>query len=337
MQENNTEQSTVIIVCCHDGVFHSDEVLAIALLRIAAPEGSQVSVIRSRLPKDWERADYVIDVGGRYDGRKWFDHHMPHGAGVRPNGIPYSAFGLMWNHIGTTAVRQLLSVNLAQHQITDIEVLSVVGDIDSFVAGIDAHDQAMLSSSSRFLKDRTISLEVLTLQQIISNFNPIPLLEDFEDVVSNKQFYEVLNWAEGYLRRFIMRKASRVLSESYVAKYDNGSNVLVLPQYCDWNRPVALRPHVLFVVYPSVNGKSYTVQATKKGGGQGSTDNLRMSFPKAWAGLNEGDLQKVCGIADAVFCHRDCFIAAAMTLQGAITMANTTIKLNEQYDINNRK
>jgi uncharacterized UPF0160 family protein len=75
-----------------------------------------------------------------------------------------------------------------------------------------------------------------------------------------------------------------------------------------------------------VNGKSYTVQATKKGGGQGSTDNLRMPFPETWAGLNEGALQKASGVADAVFCHRDRFIAAAMTLQGAITMAHTTIR-----------
>jgi uncharacterized UPF0160 family protein len=321
-------ETQAVIAATHDGVFHSDEILAIALLRLAA-QPNHVSVIRSRLPKDWERADYVIDVGGKSDGVKWFDHHMPQGAGERANGVPYSAFGLMWQAVGTTAVRNILGASIEQHVITDLEVAEVVEDLAPFVAGVDAHDQAMLSTSSKFVKDRKVMLEVLTLQQVISNSNPIPLLEDFNDSNSNKQFYDVLEWATAYLSRFIKRKASRVLSQSFVAKYDNGEKVIVLPRYCDWNSPVAARSHILFVVYPSVNGKSYTVQATKKGGGAGSTDNLRMPFPLAWAGLNEGALQKVSGIADAAFCHRDRFIAAAMTLQGAIAMAKTTIKQAE--------
>ena len=100
----------------------------------------------------------------------------------------------------------------------------------------------------------------------------------------------------------------------------------VPPRYCDWNSPVAARDHIMFVVYPSVNGKSYTVQCTKKGGGQGSTDNLRMPFPQAWAGLTEGELRKVSEVSDAVFCHRDRFIAAALSLQGAVTLAKKALQ-----------
>lgn len=319
------EDKQVVIAVTHDGVFHSDEVLACALLRIAAAP-CHVAVIRSRLPRDWERADYVIDVGGQHDGIKWFDHHQPQGAGKRDNGIPFSAFGLTWNNLGVTAVRQLLKTHLDQHILDEADVQEVIDDLQGFVASIDAHDQAVLSTVGRFTKDRTVTVEVVTLQQIISSHNPVPLLEDFDEHTSTKYFYEVLDWVEKFLRRYICRKASRVLSEKFVAKYDTGDAVLVLPRYCDWNGPVGNREHIRFVVYPSVNGKSYTVQCTKKGGGQGNTDNLRMPFPRAWAGLNEAELRRVSEVPDAVFCHRDRFIAAATTLQGAITLAKKALQ-----------
>lgn len=328
MQENFNNKQVVIAVT-HDGVFHSDEVLACALLRIAA-EPSHVAVIRSRLPRDWERADYVIDVGGRCDGIKWFDHHQPEGAGKRDNNIPFSAFGLVWNNLGVTAVRQLLKTHLEQHTLDETDVQEVINDLAGFVAGIDAHDQAVLSTVGRFTKDRSVTVDVVTLQQIISSHNPVPLLEDPDDTTSTKYFYEVLDWVEKFLRRYICRKASRVLSEKYVAKYDIKDSVLVLPRHCDWKTPVSHREHVLFVVYPSVNGKSYTVQCASKSGGHNHTSNLRMAFPQSWAGLTEGDLRKVSEVSDAVFCHRDRFIAAALSLQGAVTLAKKAVQQTKQ-------
>ena len=72
------DQNKTIIVCTHSDIFHSDEVLACALLRLAAGD-QHVTVMRSRWPKDWERADIVVDVGSKYDGVKFFDHHQLEG------------------------------------------------------------------------------------------------------------------------------------------------------------------------------------------------------------------------------------------------------------------
>lgn len=317
------EDKQVIIAATHDGVFHSDEVLACALLRIAAAP-DHVAVIRSRFPRDWERADYVIDVGGQHDGIKWFDHHQSTCAGKRANGIPFSAFGLIWNTLGVTAVRRILKTQLEQHALDDTDVQGVVEGLADFVASVDAHDQAVLSTVSRFTKDRAVTVDLVSLQQVISSYNSVPLLEDHDEQAENRHFYEVLDWAEKFLRRYVLRKASRAMSEKFISKYDAGFAVLVLPRYCDWNSPVSQREHIKFVVYPSVNGKSYTVQCAKKHGGQG-TDNLRLPFPQNWSGLTEAELRKVSEVADAVFCHRDRFIAAAVSMQGAIDLANKAI------------
>ena len=41
-----------------------------------------------------------LDVGGSYDAEaRIFDHHQ-RGAPLRPDGQPYSSFGLIWKHYG---------------------------------------------------------------------------------------------------------------------------------------------------------------------------------------------------------------------------------------------
>lgn len=58
-----------LTVCVHDGPFHADELVCIAMLKTFYAD-ADISVIRSRKPEDWNRADLVIDVG-----EGLFDHH----------------------------------------------------------------------------------------------------------------------------------------------------------------------------------------------------------------------------------------------------------------------
>ncbi len=90
------------LIVTHSGSFHSDDVFAVAALLLwLAKESITAEVLRSREPKDCQRADYVVDVGGEYDiSRNRFDHHQPGGGGSRPEGIPYASFGLVWKQIG---------------------------------------------------------------------------------------------------------------------------------------------------------------------------------------------------------------------------------------------
>jgi len=69
-------------VVTHNGVFHADEVTAIALLVIFTDTFSVdkdlETIVRTRNPKIIAKADIAIDVGGVYDKDKFqFDHHQP--------------------------------------------------------------------------------------------------------------------------------------------------------------------------------------------------------------------------------------------------------------------
>ena len=325
-----------IIAVTHDGLFHSDEVMACALLRLAAGS-SHVAIIRSRLAKDWERADFVLDVGNQYDGVKWFDHHQAGFNEKREDGTGYSCFGLLWKSIGITMLRELL----LPYKMEDVMIAEVADDMENFVKGIDLHDQSQLNVNARWSLNKSIYAEILTLQTMVSSLNPVPFIDKSDTITSNQQFYIALDFAVTLLKRMVFRKASKVIAKKYVAtRIKPDQNVLYLEEYCDWYETVSSHKHILYVVYPSSNGRAFVVQAVKGNSGASTVNNLKLPFPAQWGGLSDESLVKISGEPTALFCHRDRFIASASTLVGAYSLAQKSIILqpNEsaKYSIQTR-
>jgi uncharacterized UPF0160 family protein len=89
-----------VTVVTHDLTFHADDIFAVATLLLVLGE-ENVKVVRSRDKEIVDKGDYVVDVGMVNDPEKnRFDHHQEGGAGVRPNGVPYASFGLVWKKFG---------------------------------------------------------------------------------------------------------------------------------------------------------------------------------------------------------------------------------------------
>ena len=75
----------------HGGIFHSDDVMCVALARIANPQVKFQRVFKA--PTEVEEVVIVADIGG---GK--YDHHQID-AEVRPNGEKYAACGLLLRDI----------------------------------------------------------------------------------------------------------------------------------------------------------------------------------------------------------------------------------------------
>jgi len=78
-------------IATHNGVFHADEVTAIALLKVFIESELQVT----RVPhnqQNFDSFDMVIDIGKRLDKKRYFDHHQYKGG--------KSSAGLIWEYIG---------------------------------------------------------------------------------------------------------------------------------------------------------------------------------------------------------------------------------------------
>ena len=83
----------------HSGKFHADDVFSSALLLYLNP---QITITRgNRVPEEYD--GIVFDIGrGRYD------HHQ-RDSRVRENGVPYAAFGLLWEELGSGILGETLA------------------------------------------------------------------------------------------------------------------------------------------------------------------------------------------------------------------------------------
>ena len=80
---------------------------------------------------------------------------------------------------------------------------------------------------------------------------------------------------------------------------------------------------ILFVVYPKTNNNFWGAKAMRD---NPRTFKNRKNFPENWAGLSNGELQKITNVPDAVFCHRGLWMAVAKSKEGAIKLAQIAVE-----------
>ncbi len=305
-----------IKIITHDRVAHADDTFAAAILRIAFGD---VVVLRTRDPdilrvESGRAQTYLLDIGGRYDpALGLFDHHQPEGAGYRnteSSEWPYATAGLVWKHFGAQAVRRL------HPSMDDASVQEVVLHIDDTVLKyIDAVDCGVR------LKTAGPSLSAL-----IASFNTA-WYESEENV-----FPLVMELAEVILRNFIKRYAGKVFAREKVRQAQPVLNgrVLILEACFPWSAVVAEEmPDVMFVVYPVGDAQQGAMQWQVRAAVEADM-SPRIRLPRAWGGLERSSLARVSGERDAVFCHRSRHLAGALSMEGALAMAEAALCEHEQ-------
>lgn len=294
------------VIATHDGSFHADEVFAVACLRLALGE---VEVIRTRDPERLAAADLRVDVGGRHDPSNGdFDHHQPGGAGARPNGIPYAAFGLVWRRWGCEVAGKAVAAKL------DARLVQIV----------DAHDNGQTVFTS------SLGVTAPTVDQIISSFNPT-FEDDATCELTDRRFCEAVEFAEGILRRELAHLQAAEHAAGRVRELLARSpdpRLLVLDANLPWREVVVEEaPSVLLCVYPRSDG-SWGVQAAPKA--LVGFEN-RLDLPAEWAGLRGDKLARISGVEDAIFCHNNRFVVVARSREGALALAERALGASRSY------
>ena len=305
--------SSRTIIATHDGVFHADDVFAVAALKILYPNAD---VIRTRVPEALEAATYVVDVGGVYDsinGR--YDHHQKGRAGARENGVLYSSFGLVWQHYGMQVAATVCDMTLSLAQ----EVKHAV-DL-ALVCPIDAVDngQELLTGGTATIE----GVRPTSLSHVISSFNPT-WQEPARDFYA--AFLTAVEIAGQIIRREVHIALGRIAARDYVRRaisLSAGGPIVTLWQFVPWGEQVRDEaPDAKFVVFPSETG-TWMVQAV---GAKAGTFESRKLLPEAWAGLRDGDFQEVTGVSDGVFCHPGRFICGAASEASAMRLARMAVE-----------
>ena len=293
----------MLTAATHDGTFHADDVFAFAILLAAT--GGAVTLSRSRHAADWDAAQVVFDVGGRYDpaqGR--YDHHMRERP-LRANGEPYSSAGLIWRDYGQEAVARLLP------GAEPAQVEGVWSRLDrGLLRDIDLMDNgAMEPHPGHF-------------STLLESWNPT-FAEAGSD--ENAAYRQAVAVAGAVLERGCAQAFAAIAARDAVAlaaTQAEDPRIIVLETRLPWEDAVfelALE-RALYVVRPA--GKGWTVSAVPPALGSFAQ---RHPLPAARGGLRDDELAAVCGVPDATFCHGALFVCGAHSRDGALALARAAL------------
>ncbi len=285
------------IVATHHGKFHTDELFAIAILKLIH---SNIKVIRTRDVEKFSKADYRIDVGKKYNYKTGdFDHHQLEFNLVRKNKIPYASAGLVWKHFGKKLVNFEKGFNYIDKKI--------IQPIDALDSGVQIISKEIISN--------------YCIQEVIRSFIPV---WDKKSEDNNKEFFEALNFVTDLLRREInyansIKKAEKIIKESLK---NSKEDFFILKENVPWKDYIIKNTKMKFVIFESSSEFWYVWAVRKK---IKSFDN-RKDLPKKWGGLNGEKLAKITGVKDALFCHKNLFAAKAKSKEGAIKLVKLALK-----------
>ncbi|HEY8607703.1 MAG TPA: MYG1 family protein [Noviherbaspirillum sp.] len=309
-----------MLIATHSGKFHADDVWAVAVLDILFP-GSQL--IRTRDAARLAEADFAVDVGGVWDaaaGR--FDHHQKGFDGARQNGVVYASAGLVWKEYGGRCVAQLAHECCGQ-ELPPQRAQEIAWAIDSdLVQYLDMADTGSAKNAPGGYG----------LSAVVSGFNPTWIDEQMAGSVEAAEEFRLNQFrrAMGFIREIIINAvkyrvgALLALDQVRQAERLEGGSVLFLGNAAlPWSSVVRNEmPEVLFVVSYSMNENRHMIHTVPVAA---DSFKARKDLPKAWAGLRGGELAAVTGVEDAIFCHNNVFIAAAVSYEGIMRLARLAL------------
>lgn len=261
----------------HSGIFHADDVFSAALLTYLNPK---IKIIRGFEPADFDGIVFDIGFGE-------FDHHQTDKR-IRENGIPYAAFGLLWEKFGEEILEKEDAAEFDESFIQPLDYSDNTGEkniLAGIIASFNPEWDSIQNSDDAFDEAKLFALKILQ--------------KKFNHILSNKKADELLK---------------KLIDASDNKKY------IILPQFIPWKRLVC-KTDLLFVVYPSNRG-GFNVQAVPV---DKDSNVLRCPFPESWRGKTKDEIYKISGIKGINFCHNSGFLVAAEDEETAVIVCETVI------------
>lgn len=304
-------------VVVHDGIFHADDVMCVALIKALSP--LPVEVVRTREIDDYKGEGFILDVGGE-DGEGddflHLDHHQED-SGARENGVKMAACGKLADWIFRDAPGILSELHrqfLAQIEAMDngqempelgAHVLSFVYTFNGTWLEVDENERRRAGDASiRAYADEAFDEAVRVAVLIVGRM----------------------------LRRIVDDMAAEPLVDEAIRRSERG--IIYLDKYMPW-KPSVIKENkrrkergefeknpLLLIVFPGMD-KNYHIQCVPV---DFHTFEDEINLPECWAGLSGEALAEATGIDDAVFCHKGRFMAIFRSKESAVKAAEMIIR-----------
>lgn len=251
------ESSPCEKIVTHNGLFHFDELKAIAILKKIYPEAE---IVRTRDKKILEEAELnpkviTVDVGEKYDmGKDSYDHHQKDFIKKRESsGIKYASAGLIWENYGHQYLQKLFEekgVKLEAETLTNVWKY-----IDrKWMEIIDAMDTGELSESEVTINGEVRSGFDYSFNGAIRASHPVFDIDGGKPEVIEGQFQESLKSTQDLLDRLTIHaiEAIRTIKEiQEKAVLIEDEKIMVLEENLKWKEAIHLFPKVEYAVVKS--------------------------------------------------------------------------------------
>jgi uncharacterized UPF0160 family protein len=291
-------------IATHDNLFHVDDLFACAVLALVLDQKNEAyTIVRTREKNLIAESEYVVDVGDIFDpSQNRFDHHQKGGAGIRENGIPYASIGLVWKEYG-----QSLCDSAEVARMLDEKVFQF----------LDADDNGI-----ELYKNLRDDVETVTIHKFLYAFRPT-WKEDFNEF--DVAFVSLIPIVKQFIQRKIITVTHKLEAQEQVKNFYTSAEdkrIIVMDKPYPADDFLMEMPEPLYKVSPNANRTAWGVKTIRK---TGEEFENRKDLPSAWGGLRDEELQKITGVADAIFCHNALFLATALSKDGAVALAKLAV------------
>lgn len=273
----------------HSGKFHADDVFSSALLLYLNPK---ITITRgNKVPEDFEGT--VFDIG-----RGKYDHHQ-RDSRIRENGVPYAAFGLLWEELGAEILGKELAIKFDESFVQPLDNNDNTGEKNELATLIGNFNPSWDEENG---ENEAFSRAVQTAGMILVNM--------FEKYKGNER-------ADKRIKEILVTHNFTVLSGE---KSEIEAKILVLPEFVPCQKQLR-EMDIAFIIFPSNRG-GYCIQPLKKE----HSLNYKCNFPENWLGAEGEELKQVTGLSSANFCHKGGFIMTVNDLNDAISACKISLE-----------
>lgn len=312
----------------HSGRFHTDEILAVVMLK-CLPEYKDAEIVRTRDNARLDKCDVVVDVGGVYDhSKKRYDHHQKEFNDNldEKHSIRLSSAGLIYKHYG----KEVLEKGFG---ITDKVKRNAIYDAlyTKFIEAVDAVDNGV----SQYEGPTKYEVNT-TLQNRVNALNPNFLEEDVDENERFKKAMELVK-TEFFERVHYLRDVwwvAREIVERAVAKRfecHKSGRVIHLETNCPYwdhlyeiEKNLNIEGQILYVLYFD-RYKNYRCGAVEK---EKESFSLRLPLWSKCRGLKDEALEKASNIKGLTFVHYSGFTSGGKDMNCLIQLIEETLKEN---------
>ena len=165
------------IIATHNKMFHADEITAIALLKLFTSDEYKIERVDHNT-LEFDKYDFVIDIGQKYDGLKYFDHHQYKGG--------KSSAGLIWEYLGVENQYEKISKLVDLVDMNDVGIAkSKEFEYSSLIKCYNNENLYSQEQDIQFTKALDFAINILSSKK---RFHDSSL--EAEKIIANSTFFE---------------------------------------------------------------------------------------------------------------------------------------------------